>query len=58
MIQKGVIRVNAKVVGKNGEIMLAREGATESNFNDIYSKDSSNDLNLQLVKDQANKQKK
>ncbi|MBK9511889.1 MAG: septal ring lytic transglycosylase RlpA family protein [Cytophagaceae bacterium] len=58
MIQKGVISVNAKVVGKNGEIMLAREGATESNFNDIYSKDSSNDLNLQLVKDQANKQKK
>jgi rare lipoprotein A len=58
MIQHGVIKVKAKVVGKDGEIMLAREGATESNFSDIYAKDSSNEVNLPVIKEQANKQKK
>jgi rare lipoprotein A len=40
MVSKGVIRINAKVVGKDGEILLFREGSTEHNFQQIFPKDS------------------
>ena len=40
MISKGIITINAKVVGKNGEILLFREGSTEDNFQQIFPKDS------------------
>ncbi|MCP9769007.1 septal ring lytic transglycosylase RlpA family protein [Lacihabitans sp. LS3-19] len=40
MIQKGIIFVNAKVVGKDGEVMLFREGSTEDNFFEIFPSDS------------------
>lgn len=40
MISKGVLAINAKVVGKEGEIILFREGSTESNFQEIFPKDN------------------
>lgn len=41
MIQKGIIFVSAKIVGKNGEVMLFREGTTEDNYLEIFPSDSS-----------------
>jgi rare lipoprotein A len=41
MVQKGIIFVKAKIVGKDGEILLFREGSTESNYLEIFSTDSS-----------------
>jgi rare lipoprotein A len=40
MLSKGVMTINAKVVGKNGEIMLFRDGSTEDNFQEIFKRDS------------------
>jgi rare lipoprotein A len=40
MISKGVMAINAKVVGKDGEIMLFRDGSTEDNFQQIFQRDS------------------
>lgn len=48
MIQKGIIKINAKIVGKNGEVLMSRNGATESNHKDFYSTDS---INNNIVKD-------
>lgn len=40
MLSKGIMAINAKVVGKDGEILLYREGSTEDNFQEIFPKDS------------------
>jgi rare lipoprotein A len=40
MISKGIMSINAKVVGKDGEILLYREGSTEDNFQEIFPKDT------------------
>ena len=40
MLQKGIIFVNARIIGKDGEVLLFREGSTESNYLEIFSTDS------------------
>ncbi len=40
LLQKGIMNVNAKVVGIDGEIMLFRDGSTEDNFQELFAKDS------------------
>jgi rare lipoprotein A len=40
MVQKGIIFVKAKIIGKDGEVMLFREGSTESNYLEIFPTDS------------------
>jgi rare lipoprotein A len=48
MIQKGIIKVNAKIVGKNGEVVMPRNGALDSIYKDIFNMDS---LNKNITKD-------
>lgn len=57
MISKGIISINAKVVGKDGEILLYREGSTEDNFQQIFSKDSLNVVVPYLPETSASKKK-
>ena len=40
MLQKGIIFVNVRIIGKDGEVLLFREGSTESNYLEIFSTDS------------------
>ena len=58
MIQKGVIKAHCKVVGKNGEILLAREGATEANFKEIFSKNLEDSVKVPLSPDLSTAKKK
>ena len=55
MIQKGIIRVNCKVVGKNGEILLAREGATEENFREIFQQNEADSVKIPMLPESAKK---
>jgi rare lipoprotein A len=57
MIQKGIMSINAKVVGKDGEILLYREGSTEDNFQEIFPKDSARVVVPYLPETSASKKK-
>ena len=57
LLQKGIMNVNAKIVGIDGEIMLFRDGSTEDNFQEIFGKDSTQ-LNVPYLPETSAKKKK
>lgn len=40
MIQKGVVKIEARVVGENGELCILKEGALSENLKNIFNSDT------------------
>lgn len=57
LLQKGIMNINAKVVGIDGEIMLFRDGSTEDNFQEVFEKDSTQVIVPYLPQTSAKKKK-
>lgn len=57
LLQKGIMSINAKVVGIDREIMLFRDGSTEDNFQEVFSKDSTQVVVPYLPETSASKKK-